>query len=452
MAQWTHRSSAGRAALIAALLTAALLVAGCTAQTPVVITQTSTIAPGLPDLSAPGLTDPGPNDSSAEALPSQLPSQPPVTSQAADGVRITTKPAFGAKNIPPNEPVQVTVFSAKITDLAMTGDDGTTVTGKLSDDNQTWTSAERLNYDTTYTLAGTATATSDGKPVPIKGTVATVKPAKTMGVQINIPDGGTVGIAAPIIITFLGQVSDRAAAEKALTVTTSAGDKVQGNWAWVQDEDFQSQGYKQSQVHWRPTKSPEGTTPYWPAGTKVTVTANLKGVNYGNGNWGRDDVTTGFTIRPQELKVIADASTFHLVVQVDDKVVKNWPVSYGKESVPGRATTTGIHVVTEKHPVFAMCNRDFDYCGVDEKWAVRINNNGEFIHQNLKAAPAFGIANVSHGCINMGDPAAKEFYDMAMYGDPVELTNTGGPAMTEKDALYDWIFTPDQWKAMSALG
>lgn len=443
----TTRHPLRRTGFIAVLITAALVVAGCTSQGSAVVTVTSTAPPELPVITAPGLTDPSANDAASSALPSEA----PVTTQAADGVRITTKPRFGAKNIAPNDPVQITVFSAKITALTMTGDDGTTVTGKLSDDQQTWTTAERLNYNTTYTLAGTATASSNGQAVPIKGTVATVKPAKTMGVQINIPDGGTVGIAAPIIITFLGQVSDRAAAEKSLNVTTSAGDKVQGNWAWVQDEDFQQLGFKQSQAHWRPTKSPAGSTPYWPAGTKVTVTANLKGVDFGGGNWGRDDLSTVFTIRPQELKVIADASTFHLIVQVDDKVVKNWPVSYGKNSVPGRATTTGIHVVTAKHPVFKMCNQQFEYCGVAEKWAVRINNNGEFIHQNLNAAKSFGIANVSHGCINMGDPSAKEFYDMAMYGDPVEITNTGGPALSEKDTIYDWIFTPDAWKAMSAL-
>ena len=46
----------------------------------------------------------------------------------------------------------------------------------------------------------------------------------------------------------------------------------------------------------------------------------------------------------------ADVNTFQMVVLVDGKVTKNYPVSYGKESVPGRATVSGIHVVTEKYP------------------------------------------------------------------------------------------------------
>jgi lipoprotein-anchoring transpeptidase ErfK/SrfK len=131
-------------------------------------------------------------------------------------------------------------------------------------------------------------------------------------------------------------------------------------------------------------------------------------------------------------------------------VVKNYPVSYGKESVPGRATVSGIHVVTEKYPTFSMCNPDFDYCNVEEKWAVRINNNGEFIHENPLTAPYLGKANVSHGCVNMGVGDAEDYYNSTIYGDPVEVTGTGVP-MTEKDALYDWIYSYEDWQKLSAL-
>ena len=84
-------------------------------------------------------------------------------------------------------------------------------------------------------------------------------------------------------------------------------------------------------------------------------------------------------------------------------------------------------MVTEKFPTFAMCNPEFDYCNVEEKWAVRINNNGEFIHENALTTPYLGKANVSHGCINMGVGDAEDYYNSAIYGDPVEVTNTGAP-------------------------
>ena len=78
-----------------------------------------------------------------------------------------------------------------------------------------------------------------------------------------------------------------------------------------------------------------------------------------------------------------------------------------------------------------MCNPEFDYCNVEEKWAVRINNNGEFIHENPLTTPYLGKENVSHGCVNMGVGDAEEYYNSAIYGDPVEVTNTGVPMTRE---------------------
>jgi lipoprotein-anchoring transpeptidase ErfK/SrfK len=118
--------------------------------------------------------------------------------------------------------------------------------------------------------------------------------------------------------------------------------------------------------------------------------------------------------------------------------------------VPGRNTVSGIHVVTEKYPTFKMCNPQYDYCNVEEHWAVRINNNGEFIHANPQVTAYLGKANVSHGCVNMSMKDAEEFYNMVLYGDPVEVTNTGVD-MTPADWIYDWIYTPEEWKNFSAL-
>jgi lipoprotein-anchoring transpeptidase ErfK/SrfK len=437
------------AGAVSAALAVTLLAAGCTSNPEVVtVTVTSGQSDALSSLvQAPELSTAATTAAPASAAP---PTTTSVSTVPGSNVRITAKPAFGAKNVPPNDPVTVTVFAAKLSDMTMTADDGTQITGAIAADKGSWVSKERLDYATVYTVAGIAQG-NDGKQTKITGKITTVKPTATERAAIQIPQGGVVGVGAPIILTFSGVVKNRAAVEKALTVTTSAGAALQGNWGWVQDEQIQADGPVQSQVHWRPTVSPvDGATPYWPANTKVHLAANLKGVDYGGGQWGREDFASDFSIGRSQI-VIADASTHHLIVTVDDKITKNYAVSYGKESVPGRGTLNGIHLVTEKYPTFAMCNPQFDYCNSVEKWAVRINNNGEFIHENLKAAAAFGIANVSHGCVNMGSADAKSFYDSAIYGDPVVVTNTGGPQMSEKDALYDWIYTPDEWKALSAL-
>ena len=139
-----------------------------------------------------------------------------------------------------------------------------------------------------------------------------------------------------------------------------------------------------------------------------------------------------------------------MVVLVDDQVVKNYPVSYGKESVPGAATVSGIHVVTEKYPTFSMGNLRFDHCNLEGKWAVGVNDNGEFIHENALTTPYLGKENVSHGCVNMGVGDAEGYYNSAIYGDPVIVTNTGAQRR-EKDYIYAWIYSFDDWQKLSAL-
>ena len=439
----TRNSRQGRRTRRAVLATVAgvvaLLLSGCTGNSTATVTVTQEVPPRqtLPNVGG---------------SPPAINTQVPEGSNATPTARATLKPNNGAKNVAPNDSVAVTMFGGTLNDVVLTADDGTQISGKLNAEKNRWIATERLEYTTRYTYAGAATDTQ-GNQVPVTGSFTTVKPAKLMGVQVNIPEGNKVGVGAPIVITFLGQVGNRAAAESALQVTTSQGSKLEGSWGWMQDEDFQNLGYKQSQVHWRPTKSAfPGTTPYWPAGTQVTVTAKLKGVNFGGGIWGKEDFTRKFSIRPDARVTKADVNSMRLVVTVNGQVTNNYPVSYGKESEPGRATTNGIHIVTNKYPTYNMTNPQFGYYNVPKSWAVRINNNGEFIHENMEAKDFFGKQNVSHGCVNMSDTNAKEFYDQSLYGDPVEITNAAGPMMSEKDYIYDWIYSPDKWKELSAIG
>jgi hypothetical protein len=58
---------------------------------------------------------------------------------------------------------------------------------------------------------------------------------------------------------------------------------------------------------------------------------------------------------------------------------------------------------------------------------------------------------VTHGCINLSSTDAKSYFDSALYGDPVEVTNTGVPLTAADGDLYDWTMPWDQWQALSAL-
>ena len=424
-----RRAAGGRrwAAVVAVATAGMLALAACSSATEVVVTVTAQ-APASSAVTAPGL--------GASSAPSSAPTS---GGDLATKVRVSALPKFGSTDLPPNDPIVITVFSAKIGEMVVTADDNVEVKGEIAEDGSTWTLTDRLAYNTTYTFAGTAVA-ADGSTTPIEGQMSTVNPDKTLRAAFNIPSGTTVGVAAPLIITFSGQVTDKAAAQKTFTVTTDKGD-IEGSWGWLKDEDIQGNGTLQSIVHFRPKE-------YWPGYTNVHFEADLAGVDYGDA-WGQEDISSDFTIGRAQV-VEADVNTFRMVVKVDGAVVDNYPVSYGKESVPGRATVSGIHVVTEKFPVFTMCNQQFDYCGLDEKWAVRINNNGEFIHENLKSVEFQGKANVSHGCVNMGPGDAEKYYNSALYGDPVEITNTGTP-MTNADAIYDWSYSWDNWVALSAI-
>ena len=50
----------------------------------------------------------------------------------------------------------------------------------------------------------------------------------------------------------------------------------------------------------------------------------------------------------------------------------------------------------------------------------------------------------------MGPGDAEDFYNLVIYGDPVEVSNTGTP-MTEADYIYDWIYSFEDWQKLSAL-
>ena len=428
----TTRRSPACPVLRAILLTAvAVLVTACSgAEQTVVVTEY--VTPGAS--TAPVTIEPLPT---AETTGATAPA-----AEALSRVRISANPKFGSTDVPPTERVTITAFNATITDLtAVSTTDDTTLSGTISDDGGTWTLGERMSYAATYTLTGTA-AGSDGATVPIEGQISTVDPGDTQRAAFQLAEGGTYGVATPIIITFAGQVTDKAAAEATFTVATDKG-PVEGSWAWLQDEDIQGTGVKQSRAHYR-------TRDYWPGNTTVTVAAALYGADLGDG-WGREDITRTFTIGRSQI-VKADVSSFRLVVLVDGAVAKNYPVSYGRNTDdPELETRSGTHVVQEKFDSFTMCNPKYGYCGFIANWAVRISNNGEFIHENAAVIDSLGKENVSHGCVNMSPADAKDFYDNALYGDPVEVTGTSTQLSPADGDIFDWTYSYDQWKSFSAL-
>jgi lipoprotein-anchoring transpeptidase ErfK/SrfK len=362
------------------------------------------------------------------AVPSVVPAAVP-----APAAVISYTPVAGATGVQPATNATVRVTDGRFDAVTLADDDGHDVAGELNADRTTWTATAPLAYGASYTWGGTATG-ADGAAVPVRGSFATAAPSKRVRGIINIGDGRTVGIAAPIRIQFNDHVADRAAAERALKVETSV--PVEGSWGWLPDEGGGSR------VDWRPKE-------YWPANTAVSVTANLRDVPYGDGAVGVANITSTFQIGRAQI-VRADAKSFRMIVIRDGKQVFDFPASYGLASDPQRNTRSGIHVVTERFTDKRMVSRQYGYDTV-EKWAVRMSNNGEFIHANPQSAAAQGSANVTHGCVNLSTENAKAYYDTVLYGDPVEVTNTPIQLSARDGDIWDWTLSWEKWKSLSAL-
>jgi lipoprotein-anchoring transpeptidase ErfK/SrfK len=349
---------------------------------------------------------------------------------------VSVQPAADTADFGPASSVSASTTAGTLRDVALTSSRGTSVAGALSADGRQWTATEPLGYGTDYTWSGSAVA-PDGSATPLTGSFSTVSPARTVRAWTNISDGATVGVAAPIEIAFDRDLSDEAKAEveRTLTVTTSV--PVEGAWAWLPD------GPDGSRVHYRPKE-------YWPANTQVIVAAKIYGHDLGSAGYGKSDVGSTFTIGRSQI-VRADEDSHHLVVIRDGQEVMNLPASYGMESDPNRVTRSGVHIVMAKSEKVLMSNPAYGYENVPEYWAVRISNNGEFIHANPASASAQGRRNISHGCINLSTADAKAYFATALYGDPVEVTGSSVPLSAQDGDVYDWTIPWDQWKAMSKL-
>src|SRR3954453_17014886 len=127
------------------------------------------------------------------------------------------------------------------------------------------------------------------------------------------------------------------------------------------------------------------------------------------------------------------------------------PASYGLGADPNRTTTTAVPLRMAKEADKLMANPRYGYQNVPEKWAVRISNNGEFIHANPASADAQGEENVTHGCVNLSTADAQAYYGTALYGDPVEVANSPIPLSAADGDVYCWAVDWTTWRGMSAL-
>ncbi|WP_137825090.1 Ig-like domain-containing protein [Brevibacterium sp. 2SA] len=316
------------------------------------------------------------------------------------------------------------------------GDAENTVTAP--DSAAGWTSDFDLVADSTYEVSATAT-TPDGKDHDFEATATVAaSDAEPMTMRTVLSDDQTVGVAAPIILTFGSTVAkeyrDDVEHRLSVDVTDEDGKKreVEGSWAWLPNDP-------ESRLHFRPKE-------YWPAYSKVSVDAPVKNVPMADGRVGANDLTLDVEIGREQVTE-ASAKTHRMTVTRDGKEVMDFPTSLGSAKAP---SYNGTHVVMSKHANYTMTSARWGYT-TPVQWAVRIHNNGEFVHAAPWSAGVQGSQNVSHGCINLTTQRAKEYYDSAIYGDPVIIKDSSVDLSTEDSDISDWVYSWDEWKKLSAL-
>ncbi|MFI7299546.1 Ig-like domain-containing protein [Streptomyces sp. NPDC050121] len=356
--------------------------------------------------------------------------------QEASDARIEITSGQGAYDVGINGPVSVTVSKGKLTKVTMTAvATGAEIPGTLSADGTSWKLNTRLERATKYQITAEA-EDAKGRSATGTATITTVSPANDFIGHLSPEDGSTVGVAMPVTVNFNNAISDKAAVQSEIQVSSSSGQWVVGHW------------FNDHRLDFRPEH-------YWKPGSIVTVALNRHGIQK----------TVTFRIGRSQISTV-DAKTKQMTVVRDGKTIKTIPISAGSAEHP---TYNGRMVISEK---FWHTHMNGASVGLTEKngkpsydikavpHAMRLTDSGTFIHGNYWGTDSvFGKVNTSHGCVGLKDvrgggdgrqPAAW-FFDHSMIGDVVIVKNSEDKTTLAPDnGLSDWNMPWSEWVAGSS--
>jgi lipoprotein-anchoring transpeptidase ErfK/SrfK len=396
----------------AALLAAAVLLAGC-----------STAGPDETDSAAPKPGVPG-GQPTAEETP-----------------EVTVSNNVSRRDVGVDERLSVSAQDGSLQKVVVVGGrkgERQKLRGELNGDGTTWT-AEPLQLEpgTTYRVR-TVAVDEEERVLRDKTKFRTDNLTLDEQTYASIAplQGETVGVGMPAIVTFDIPVTDRAAIERHLEVRAD-GESVKGAWHW----------YSDNEVHFRPKT-------FWEPGTHVTVDVDINSVDAGNGIYGQMDRKVSFNVGQ---KVVTKINTDRHVANVfiNDKHARRIPISAG---MPGYETRSGTKLIMEKFETKRMdaattgvSRNDPEYYNIpDVKWAMRVTYSGEFLHGAPWSVGSQGDANVSHGCVGMSLEDAYWLFQRSHRGDVVRVHGTNR-TIEPGNGWTDWDVSFAEYKEGSAL-
>jgi hypothetical protein len=361
----------------------------------------------------------------------------------ASAARITITPKTGSTDAGTSGAVRVTVTGGVLTSVTMTSQGGTPIAGTTSADGLTWTPRGALAGGTQYTVTAAA-SDGQGRTTTAHSTFATTSASRTFLGYFTPEDGSTVGVGMPVSVNFDKAITHKVAVQSHISVTSSSGQQVVGHW------------FGSKRLDLRPKT-------YWKAGSHVSLTLRLRGVQGAHGVYGVQSKTVSFDVGRSQVSTV-DTATHLMTVVRDGQVIRTIPVTAGG---PDHETYNGQMVISEKDQTTRMNGATVglvkdgksEYDIPDVPHAMRLSTSGTFIHGNYWAAPsAFGHANTSHGCIGIEDlkggknpttPAAW-FYNNSLVGDVVVVKSSAATVPAD-NGLNGWNLSWAQWLAGSAL-
>ncbi len=365
--------------------------------------------------------------------------KPPAPGEA---IRIT--PDDGSKGVRPGRKLSVRVTDGRLESVTVVKSQDardTPVPGRISADGRRWVPEDgRLSLAAKYTVDAVA-LDGHGRRSARHATFTTHVPKERFIGYVAPEDRSVVGTGMIVSLEFNREITDRAAVERAVSVTAKPAVDVRPHWFGKDRLDFRPEHY-------------------WKPGTEVTVALRLRDVEGAPGVYGLQHRTVSFTVGRSQVLVV-DAARKTMEVRRDGELVATVPITAG---APKTTTYNGRMVVTEMLDVTRMNSRTVGFGGEydipDVPHAMRLTYSGTFLHGNYWAGDdVFGRTNVSHGCIGLrdvkgggADTPAGWFFDRSLVGDVVEVVGSKDRTVAPDNGLGGWNMSWKRWKAGSALG